>query len=98
MTVNRLVCRGVTASTRERYFRVRKYALPHSRFVLEIRVHSRSVSCLLSELVHNVTVAPPLNVRLIGESRERWMDRRTDNVLGCAQGSGARHYNGNPAA
>jgi len=50
--------------------------MPHSRIALETGVHSPWVSRLLSELGHEVIVAPARNVRLIGESRRK--DDRLD--------------------
>ena len=45
------LCASALPPARARYFRMRKYALAPSRFALEIRMHSRCVSCLLSKLV-----------------------------------------------
>src|SRR2546423_15672286 len=42
--------------------------MPRSRVALETGMHSPWVSRLLSEVGHEVIVAPPRQVRLIGES------------------------------
>jgi transposase len=51
-------------------------SLPRSRVALETGTHSPWVSRLLKELGHEVIVANPRNVRLIGESRRK--DDRLD--------------------
>jgi hypothetical protein len=45
--------------------------MPRSRIALETRMHSPWVSRLLSRLEHEVIVANPRKVRLIGESRQK---------------------------
>ena len=51
-------------------------SLPRCRIALETGMHSPWVSRVLSELGHEVIVAPTRNVRLIGESRKK--DDRLD--------------------
>jgi hypothetical protein len=53
--------------------------MPRSRIALETGMHSPWVSRVLSELGHEVIVAHPRNVRLIGERRRK--DDRFDGGI-----------------